>query len=330
MKSLIISPSFFEYDEALQHSFSQYTQSEFIFYDEKILVKSRSYVLPIYFLSYVLLSLLPNNKIVRDFYGHMNSLRKDYSDLNNFLIYALNKCSQSYDNLIIIKSAGFSLNLHKKLQNIVFNKRILVLYDPLFRYPETITDGYNKIFSTEMNECMERDFEYLSLFSVFFDEEDSYEQNNNIYFCSFIGTFSIVRLLQLIKINLKLRKLKKNKIFVLISRFFPRKFKLFGVIFSNRIIDISERKKIILNSEFVLSLEEPGQWSWTGRIGDTICLGGRIVSNSKYVNEWRSVKGFKGLPVFTLQESIDQTELNDSCFNKNVFDIDRWIKRILE
>ena len=332
--TFLIAPKFFEYDEILEKSFTQECERfESFFYDEsKYITRRYVFVLP-YFLFYFLLVLFPKNNFIKKFMGIFNSKRKNYDRLNKILIEKISQIpSNKYKNLFIVKGAGFGEDIYHALDEIGFSNKNLILWDPIYRYPETNTQFFDKIFSTEYPECMEFSWNYLGLFSSFYGNKHDLINEEKEYFVSFIGSLSPFRFLALLKAQIRLRVTygKLNNHFILVNSNMPMNIEIFDILITNKVIDSLERQDIIQNSQFTLSMEEPGQWSWSGRIADTVCLGGRILSSSIYVNEWKNIENYKNLPIYNFTDNLlEVIEINSNFEGKYVFDVKNWVRQVL-
>ncbi|MDB4816220.1 hypothetical protein OAH24_02350 [Gammaproteobacteria bacterium] len=327
---LFISPSFFEYDSLIKRNLQIKYQCDFIFYEEACLITNRSSYVPFYLFAYLLLCLFPESDAVKSFYGRVNLARKDFSNLNSFLQEEIRKKDQDYNKLIFVKASGLKEETYTEISKKNFISKTLILYDPHFRFPDSKIEFFDSIFSTELNECQVFGWSYQGLFSSFYNPKDDIQNCTKDYFISFIGAFSFLRLFHLIKIQIRLLNKSKNNLFILVTNFAFKDFYFFGIKITKHHVNIHQRKQTILDSNYILSIEEPGQWGWTGRIADTVCLGGKLISNSNYLDEWKALRGFDLLPAFSFDEALSKTDINLQNFDKSVFNIELWLENIIK
>ena len=207
------------------------------------------------------------------------------------------------------------------------SKEKYLYYDPLFRYPNTRIGFYDKIFSTEYTDCIKYKFEFHPIFSTIERKIRSKISNENpskniVY----IGSFSLSRVLLISKIR-KLYKSDLQNSFYLFNPYFFRNFSLFKINFIKDKINIDKRLEIYSKANYILSIEEPGQWCWTARIADCLALNMKILTTSPYINEWKE-HGIKN--VFGIFEKKENMIFNDNKIKEHLLlNFNGWISKIL-
>jgi hypothetical protein len=240
-----------------------------------------------------------------------------------------------YDVVIFIKGLGFNGKDIEKIRDISgANKMLLYQWDSVVRIPSVIKiyKYFDTVFSFQKEDIQfYTDTIYIPTWSIIKKKCDAkFDSNNHAPKVIFIGSFSIDRFYDLVKLSKKLILFNIDFKFVLVCNF-PINIKIFGVDLLKEVVSNGTLNDWYQDCHAMVELRCNGQLGSTQRVKDAITLEKKVlVINDEHKKTIHNE--FNYVDVITI-DSLSENSINLSCKHTpsvkiDGLNIDNWWAKI--